>query len=226
MNYRVIDMENYIRRDHFEHFLTMEDPFVELTVQLDITDWFRTIKELNQPFFLSFLYQVGRSANSVRELRQRIRDHGIIEYENCACSYTVALADGTYRYANVGTDLPFSQFVERAQQKQQRAKEEEHLIEEGDPESYFYISCLPWCTYSGIRLPAPEPCFSVPSVTWGKYYREQKLRAENGQLWADERIMIPVTLQANHALVDGVHMSRFFSALEENLKAFAAAHPK
>lgn len=224
MNYHMIDMESYIRRDHFEHFLTMEDPFVELTVQLDITEWFQAVKEQDQPFFLSFLYQVGRTANSVRELRQRIRDRGILEYETCGCSYTVALEDGTYRYANVGTDLPFPEFVAAAQQKQRQAMEEEHLVEEGDPESYFYISCLPWCSYSGIRLPAPERCFSVPSVTWGKYYREQKLSMKNGRLQADERVMIPVTLQVNHALVDGVHMSRFFSGLEENLKAFAAAH--
>lgn len=224
MNYHKIDMDTYIRREHFEHFLTMEDPFVELTVQLDITDWIQVVKEQQNPFFLSFLYQVGRAANSIRELRQRIRDDGIIEYETCDCSFTVALEDGTYRYANVGTELPFLQYVAVAQEKQSKAKKEEHLVEEGDPESCFFISCLPWCTYSALRLPAPDNRFSVPSITWGKYYQEQKLVIENKQIQVDERIMIPVTLQVNHALVDGIHMSKFFSKLESNLQAFVTAY--
>ena len=39
MSRKYIDMTKYPRLDHFRHFLTMQQPCVSITVQVDITDW-------------------------------------------------------------------------------------------------------------------------------------------------------------------------------------------
>ena len=38
MPYKHIDMTKYPRHDHFRHFLTMNQPFISITVQVDISD--------------------------------------------------------------------------------------------------------------------------------------------------------------------------------------------
>ena len=48
----------------------------------------------------------------------------------------------------------------------------------------------------------PAPADSNPRITWGRYTRE------------DGRVRMPVTALCHHALVDGLHLARFYEALE------------
>jgi len=200
-------MAQYPRRDHFEHFKAMQNPFLSLTVQVDITSWMKWVKSNGYPVFLSFLYAVGNAANSVPELRQRITPDRIVQYDECFSSYTVMTADGTYRYCNVSTSLPFSEYLSTASEKQKAVLEQEHLEEEGDVGQLFFISCLPWVSFSHIDLPYSNSSQSNPAITWGKFYTE------------GEKVKIPVSISANHALVDGIHVGQFFSELEKQLEA-------
>ena len=217
MSIRIIDAETDPRIEHFEHFLAMPDPFVTLTVQMDITEWYGRLRGKGYPFFLSFQYEVAAAANSVPEFRRRIRNGRVIEYDVCGASYTAALPDGTYRYCDVRTDLPFEEYLKEAKVVQEQALKQEHLVESEDPESRFFISCVPWLSYSSLEMPKPSSDFSVPSITWGRLYTEKALAEKDGVPTTEERVKIPVTVMVNHALADGIHISRFFSKLEERL---------
>ena len=74
MEYKVIDMENSPRRDQFELFSSYAYPYFGLTVNVDITDFLRKVKEREVDFFLSFCWCVYRAANAVPEFKQRIKD--------------------------------------------------------------------------------------------------------------------------------------------------------
>ena len=218
MSYHRIDLETYKRRDHFEHFLLMEDPFVNMTVQMEITSWFKRLKEKGDPFFLCFQYAVAKAANRIVEFRQRIQEQGIVEFDVCGVSYTVALPDGTYRYCNLNVDQALDAYIEEGKRKQAIALQTEHLEEEGDPLGLFFISCLPWTSYESLEMPHPNRYFSNPSITWGKYHMEKKLMLENGRVVEKEIVEIPVTVLVNHALVDGIHLGMFYTNLEEELE--------
>lgn len=217
MMVKIIDMDSYPRREHFEHFKTMDNPFVSITKQIDITSWLAGIKGNNYPFFLSFQYAIVQAANSVPEFRQRIRNDGIVEYDFCNPSYTLDCGDGTYRYCNVNANQPFCEYLQHAAEVQQHVMNDPHLVEADDPESMLFISCVPWMSYTALEMPKPEPSFSVPSITWGKYEREINVRIIDGQPRETERVIIPVTLMVNHAIVDGRHIAAFFSALEKEI---------
>lgn len=217
MEYTRIDLEKYPRREHFEYFRSMENPFLTITVQVDITDWLSRIKKAGCPFFLCFQYAVVHAANRVPEFRQRIQDDGIIEYEFCDPSYTVALPDGTYRYCLVNTDQPLEDYLREAKRKQQEAESAEHLEEEGDVQSQLFISCAPWLNYSACEVPHPDRQFSIPCFVWGKYQAEKYLALEDAKVVEKEKITIPVTVFIHHALVDGRHIAAFFSNLTEEL---------
>lgn len=220
MAIRDIDMTTYLRRDHFAHFREMTHPFAGTTVQVDITDWMQKVRERELPFFLSFVYVAGEAANAVPELRQRIHGDGIIEYDCCTSSYIVTHADGTYRYCDVRTDLPFDEYLKQAQEKQRQAEAAERLVEEDDPNRCFHISCVPWFSYTALELPKASPDYSHPSITWGKYYTEKQLRLEQGEVVEKEKIFIPLTLIVNHALADGAHIAAFYQNLERAMREF------
>lgn len=96
MSYQWIDMETYRRRNHFEYFNSLAYPYVGTTSNVDITALLGKIKGEKLPFFLTVCYCAARAANRIPQFRQRIRENGIIEYDQCRVSHTVALEDETY----------------------------------------------------------------------------------------------------------------------------------
>ena len=209
MNYKLIDMNQYNRKDHFAYFSNLAYPYVGITVNVDITDWLKIVKEKGLPFFHSFLYAVTNSANSVKEFRQRILDGQIIEFEKCFSSYTVALPDETYYYCEIDADMPYIEFLSYAESAQKKAVEESGLDDGNDALQLFFISSLPWLSYTSIVQPIPVPADSNPRITWGKYFMQ------------GERTLLPLSLLCHHALVDGIHFAQFF----ENLNSLLAKFP-
>ena len=221
MSRKYIDMTKYPRLDHFRHFLTMQQPCVSITVQVDITDWLSRLKASGCPFFLSFQYAVVRAANRIPEFRQRIVDDKIVEYDYCNPSYIVSLPDDTYRYCNVNVNQPFAQYLKESRVKQDAALHSEHLEEEeGDVLGLLFISCVPWFNYTEAMMPYPGGSFSNPSFCWGGYRTEKYLALEDGRVTEKVKTSIPVTLFFNHALIDGIHAGRFFDNLGDELNIF------
>lgn len=204
MHYTIINMEEDPRSGQFAYFRGMTFPFAGLTVEMDITDMMAA--RGGRPFFLSMLYAVVRAANAVPQLRRRILPDGrVAEYDWCAPSYTAMKSDGVYVYCNVEGALPYDEFVAQGQRRQREVLERGTLTEDGDVLSYFFVSSLPWMHYSQLQHPAVSPDDSNPRISWGKYV------TVNG------RTTLPVSLFVNHALADGLHISRFFLNLEKEL---------
>ncbi len=205
MNYRELDMAAYKRRAHFDYFRSLAYPYAGVTVEVDISRLVPTLKAHGLPFFLPVLYCVTRAANSVPEFRQRIKGDSVIEYDYCEGSYTVALPDGTYCYCTPRTSLPFEEFMTYTQEAQRRAVEEPSIDEQEDAESLLFISSIPWISQTAVIQPVPSPADSNPRITWGRYFE----RCGN--------VYLPISVLCHHALVDGLHIAKFYSALDAEI---------
>lgn len=211
MAYQWIDMERFPRREHFAYFSSLAYPYVGTTANVDITDILQKIKQERLPFFLSVCYCAARAANSVSELRQRIRDGRIVEYDRCRVSHTVALEDGTFCYCTLENEPDFYAYLGAGRQAQEEAKRQASIEE--DPEEAlekFFVSSLPWLSYTALVQPVPSPADSNPRITFGKYFPQEG------------RVLLPVSLLCNHALVDGIHIAAFYQAMEQELAGVAA----
>ena len=203
----MLDLAAYPRRAHFDYFRQMANPYLSVTAPCDITALRRLTQEKGLPFFLTVLHCAINAANAVPELRQRIRGKGIVEYDRCLSSHTVALPDGTYCYCSLEVDRPFREFLPYAAAEQERVKAAPTLEDGEDGESLFFVSCVPWLSYTALTQPTPTPADSNPRITWGRWHRQEG------------RTLLPMTLLANHALVDGIHIARFYENLDRELAA-------
>jgi len=201
-------LKDYKRESHFDYFNSLSYPYVGVTVNVEITDLLKKVKAEKLRFFLTFCYCVSKAANGVPEFRQRIVNNSIVEYESCRTSHTVALEDGTYCYCTLESSMPFPDYLDYAVRAQEAAKSE-RSIEEDREESNdkIFISTLPWLTYTSFIQPVPIPADSNPRITWGKYYKQE------------EKVLMPVSVLCNHALVDGKHMADFYEALDREICA-------
>lgn len=170
------------------------------------TNLVKILKEYKCPFFLSLNYCVTRAANSIKEFRQRIVDDKIIEFDQCISTHTLALDDETYCYCKLDPDLPYFEYIPQSLKAQAEAKERNTIKEsEEDKLRGFFISSVPWISYTSLINPVPIPADSNPRITWGKYFEN------NG------KILIPISTLCNHAIVDGLHISKFYQNLDKEI---------
>lgn len=207
MNYTYLDMKSYTRKKHFEYFSGLAYPYVGVTVNVDITELIHFIKEQRLPFFLTMCYCVSTAANQIPEFRQRILNNQIIEYDHCQTSHTVALDNGTYCYCQLDSCYSFEEYIPYAVKEQEKAKQTPSIEEsEEDILDKIFISTVPWISYTSLINPVPSPADSNPRITWGKYF------VQNG------RTLLHLSVLCHHALVDGLHISRFYQMLEKQFE--------
>ena len=65
---------------------------------------------------------------------------------------------------------------------------------------------MPWLSFTSVMHPMNlRTLDSVPRIAWGKFF-------EDG-----EKLKMPLSVQAHHALMDGIHIGRFYSRVQELL---------
>ena len=208
MAYRMIDMAHYKRRAHFDYFRSLAYPYVGTTVSVDVTELLSYCKRQQRSFYLTFLHAAALAADSVPELRQRIRGAGIIEYSECPTSHVELLPDGAYCYCTLHHHLPLDEYYARAEEARKSCAQN-GITEDSDAESQYFISTLPWLHYSALIQPVAGGDESNPRITWGKYEADEK-----------GRVLMPVSILAHHALADGLQIARFYSNLDAEIQRF------
>ena len=201
-------MDSYPRKAHFDYFRSLQYPYVGVTVDVDVTDALRFSRERGRSFFLTFLHAAALAADGVPQLRQRIRGNGIVEYAECPTSHTERAGDSTYCYCTVRHHMDLEAYFDRAEEARARCAQN-GIAEDGDIESMYFISSLPWVRYTALTQPVAGGDESNPRITWGKY-------EEN----ASGRVVMPVSILAHHALVDGVQLAGFYENLGRELQMY------
>ena len=201
---RKIDLEQYPRRSHYEFFKSYAYPYVGMTANVDVTHLLARARELGGSPFLACLYAAAQSANGIPELRQRMVGEGIVEFDHCDTAHTVALEDHTFTNCRTDCRRSFEEFLLHGCQRQQEARSRHGFVSTSDDETeLIFVSCTPWVSFTQVIQPTPIPADSNPRIVFGKFFRE------------GERTLMPLAIQANHALVDGYHVGMFYQGFEE-----------
>ena len=73
-SYQIIDEKNWKRAMHCQVFRNSVEPAFCVTLELDITDFLKRIREKQFSFTLALVYAVSRCANEIEEFRYRFAD--------------------------------------------------------------------------------------------------------------------------------------------------------
>ena len=201
---RFIDMETYPRKSHFEYFSSLAYPYVGLTANVDVTNPIRFAREKGGSTFHAVLYLAVRAANAIAELRQRIVDGKIVEFDYCNIGYTVAMEDKTFCNCYTESRMSIEEFFADAKARQEEAKLHPGFVNPDEDETgLIFASCVPWVAFTQCIQPVPIPADSNPRIVFGKYIKE------------GDRTLMPLHIQCNHALVDGYHIGEFYRIFQE-----------
>ena len=196
------------RRAHLTYFLSLPDPFVTVTVPVDVTALVSWCRQNRLSFYSAVIHASALAAESVPEMRRRVCPEGVAEYDECPTSHTELAQDGTYGYCTLRHHMPLSEYFEMAGQAREKCRLCPSIQEDEDVDSMLFVTCLPWLHYTALKLPAAGD--SNPRLSWGRY--EEDFRG---------RLMLPYTLSVHHGLCDGIHIAAFFDALSARIDALS-----
>ena len=185
----------------------MDQPHFSICANVDITAFSTAIKTANLPFTTSLVYLIARTANDIDVFRQRIRNNQIIEHDFVSPSFTVPteVADA-FSFCTVTYQDEVYKFVRHAQNIMEKMRHSPSMEDEEGRDDYLFLSAIPWISFTGLTHAMHySPVDSVPRISWGKYFLQQ------------EQLLMPLSVQAHHALVDGRHMGMFFEKFQQYL---------
>ena len=201
---QIIDKSTWPRREIYDFFAPMSDPFYDLTFPVEVTRLRAVCKERGLSFYMAMTFAVTKAMESVDAFLYKDRGGVIIRHDSLVPSFT-DLTPGSeiFRIVTLEAGDDMADVCRRAKAKS--AAQREFITQsEWDEDQLVYFSCLPWFPVSAFKNERDaNPGDSVPRATWGRW------REESG------RTMLDLSLELNHRLLDGVHAGRFFERLNE-----------
>jgi chloramphenicol O-acetyltransferase type A len=205
-NMRHIDLETWPRREQFRLFSAWDCPHFNLCANVDLTAFYPVVKQRGLSFAVATVYVLARAANAIPEFRYRIRAGEVVEHEIVHPATTVLTDEDLFTFCTFDYAEDFSSFAARAAER--IACVQEHRTVENDPrrDDMLYMTAIPWVSFTGFMHPLHlHPVDSVPRFAWGKFF-------EDG-----ECLKMPLSVQGHHALMDGLHMGRYYAEVQDYL---------
>ena len=198
------------RRRHFEFFQQMNHPHFSICANVSIGDFRSHAARKGLLLTPLLVYWIARTANDIRNFRWRIRDGRVVEHDQVHPSFTVTTeVSEVFSFCTVTYSRSLSTFVRRAQTLMEEMRINPSFSDEPGRDDYLFLSAIPWVSFTGLTHAMHyHPHDSVPRITWGKFFMQ------------DGNWVMPVSVQAHHALVDGQHVGTFFQHLEQNTQAY------
>ena len=205
--YTIIDESKWERAMHCMIFRNCAEPMYCVTFEVDVTNFLNKVKKKGLSFTLAIVYAVCKCGNDIEEFKYRFLDGKVVLYDKIDTSFT---------YLNKETELfkvvvvPMIDGLEEYVRLAQKTAIEQHEYFTASPaNNIFQCSAIPWVTYTHISHTISGNKESAsPLFDWGKYYEK------------DERFLMPMSVQAHHSFVDGIHIGKFADRLQKFLDEF------
>ena len=202
-----LNIEHWERKDHYFFFKDFDDPFFTLCANVDITQTLAYVKDHQSSFFLASLYLSTIAANKIKEFKYRIREDKVIVHERVHPSSTVFKENKTFGFCYFEYNDTFSKFSQSAEKIiKLNQQNQAPLTSYREKDAVIYYTVIPWTRFTNLTHPKQHiKKDSIPKIGFGKYYEENR------------RLQMPVSVQVNHALLDGFHISEFLNSFQELL---------
>lgn len=200
--YQIIDEKTWKRAMHCMIFRNSVEPAFCVTFELDITRFLPRIKEQGYSFTMAMVYAVCKCANEIEEFRYRFVDDKVVLFDKIDTAFTYLDQETElFKVVNVPMQDTMEDYVAKATRM---AREQAEYFTGPLGNDVFQCSPMPWVAYTHIsHTNSGKKDNATPLFDWGKYFER------------DGRVVMPVSVQAHHSFVDGLHIGRFVDRLQE-----------
>ena len=206
-NYKIFDLNNWERKEHYLYYTNNLNIEFSITVQLRVDQLLRYCHTSHRRFYAMFICLAAQVVNETDCLKMFRNETGTLcvwnhvhpvytlfhnddkTFSDC---WSVYHSDPDQMYQTLVSDMETYKDVKGKKKKN------------GQPANFFCVSCVPWTNFTGYtsRVTNGQPQL-FPVITAGKY------------LSRDDGVFMPVAVATAHAVCDGYHISLFFDRLQQ-----------
>ena len=201
-NYKIIDEKTWNRTMHCNVFRNSIEPAFCVTFEADITNFKYMVKKQGVSFTMAMVDAVCKCANEIEAFRYRFLDEQIVLFDRINTAFTYLNNDTElFKVVNVPMKDDLKEYCELALKT---VNEQKEYFTGPLGNDIFQCSPMPWITYTHIsHTNSGKKDNATPLFDWGKYYEK------------DGKIFIPISVQAHHSFVDGLHIGQFAEKLQK-----------
>ena len=202
-----LDLDTWPRRELFEFYRDFDKPYFNICTRLDVTKLLSEIR--NHPgvsVALTYHYFALKAANEIEQFRYRLRNGQVLVHDVINGGTTLMLPNETFTLVYFDYAESFAEFIGPARQAVEDTKQHGAFRPRHEDDARIHCTTLPWISFTSFshaRNWRRED--SVPKISFGKFTRE------------NDRTLMPFSVEVHHALVDGLHVGRYVTRMEEML---------
>jgi chloramphenicol O-acetyltransferase type A len=202
-----LDLVNWSRRELFEFFIAYTNPYFNVCTSVDVTRLVALARERpGVKISLAIHYFALRIANEIEPFRYRLKDGKVLVYDVINGGTTVLLPNESFAYAYFDYQRDFEAFITGMGKAVDEIRIGSGKLRPTMRDDVIYHTTLPWISFTSFaHARTPGRGDSVPRIVFGKFFQE------------NERMMMPISVEVHHALMDGLHVGRYLNRLEEAL---------
>lgn len=203
---KFVDIENWNRKTIYEYFKDYQDPFFNLTANLDVTELYHFCKEKKLSLSLANLFYTLQTANEIREFRIRLKNDRLVEFEKIHATMTISQPDETFSFCYFEMQENVFEFDEAGKMAVEKFTKAKTFNVMRDRFDLIYSSVIPWVSFTSFKHASRlDNKFTIPRMVWGKMFDDAG------------RKKLPHSVEVHHALCDGFHVGKYFVSLQEKL---------
>ncbi|MDX1829878.1 MAG: CatA-like O-acetyltransferase [Lutibacter sp.] len=199
------DVANWNRKPQFEFFKSYEDPFFNVTANLEVTNLYNFCKKHNLSFSLACIFVALKSINEIDEFKLRIQNNKVYSFEKVDIGSTILNDDNTFSFCYYNYNPSIFEFDKAGKQVIENHKK--GIVFEPKEEMLNLVHCstLPWISFTGFKhaRKGDEAEKGIPKIIFGKLFEENQIKK------------IPFSVEASHALMDGYHVALLFDKMQQ-----------
>lgn len=200
-----LDLQSWSRRELFEFFIDYAQPYFNVCSRIDITNLVSFVKRREDlKISVALHYYALRLANEIEPFRYRLKDKHVFVYDVIHGGTTILLPNESFAYAYFDYQRDFDKFARDMTEAVEEIKSGTGELKPTKRDDVIYHTTLPWMSFTSFAHARNKGRGeSIPRIVFGKFSEE------NG------RLILPISVEVHHALMDGIHVGRFLSRFEE-----------
>lgn len=203
------NIDGWNRKTQYEFFKTYNDPFFNLTTELDVINLYNYCKKNKISFFLACLHFAVESANEILEFRLRIMEDKVYLFEKIDIGSTVLNDDNSFSFCYFEKKENLQAFYINGKEVLKKHSEHADFDTNKDNINLIYASSVPWISFTSIKhaRSIEREKSGIPKFVFGKFSNSDKAKK------------MPFSIEVHHALMDGYHVAKFLEIFQAKMNA-------
>ena len=197
-----VDLASWPRREIYEFFSAISNPFYVVTFRLDVTELYRAAKEREFSFYHGLIWLCTKAMERVDAFSYAVSEGQVVRLEGRRPSFThLKPGSETFQIVTMPGEGSMEEFCAAAKEKSETQRF--FIDPAGEGIDMIFFSCLPWVDVTALTNERNlDKDDAIPRIAWGKFVEE------NG------RKVLGFSLEVNHRFIDGLHIGQFARELE------------